>query len=140
MRLSRKHLYLLGIITILAFGGISFLNKVLESSITNGKIVANGYFVGKKGSTSQLHSLVEFNIRGEKIQFLGKQLSYEVGQDVKIIYPKENPQKAEIFSFLETYFPILVFSVLPLILWTAFVYSYFNKDTNIILRFWKRKE
>jgi hypothetical protein len=61
--------------------------------------------------------VVEFTDRsGEKITFTSnvysKPASYDVGENVEVLYPKNNPTDAEINSFGQLWFPTLLFGFL----------------------------
>jgi hypothetical protein len=81
--------------------------QVAESVKTTGTVIGFGKKMGKSGYIYCPHAAFT-DTQGRKIQFeseVGSQPpAYVIGQQVQIIYEKNNPQKAEIDSFTSLWF------------------------------------
>lgn len=126
--LNRNHIFLIGLITALLFALIHILNFTVKSEITKGKVVA---WYGPD-------PVVYFYDEGKMVQFTGESyMNVEVGDIVNVIYEEENPRNAAVFSFTGFFMRYFMFLILPMILFTAFVYSYFSRYDIITVNFKK---
>ena len=77
--------------------------------------------------------VVQF-VKGNKVvTFQGEtNTSYHKGQSVTVIYNKENINTAKIYSFTGFWLTPLLFCLLPFLLLTAIVFSFFKQDAIIV--------
>ncbi len=126
--LNRNHIFLIGLITAFLFAGINILNFVIISEFTEGKVV------GWDGN----EPVVSFKLKGEIIQFTGEiDTNVDVGDNVNVLYEEAAPKNAAIFSFTGFFMPYFWYLVLPLLFFTAFIYSYFGRYDTVTVNFKK---
>jgi hypothetical protein len=97
----------LGVLANGIFSVFKVRRQVADSVKTAGTVIGFGKTMGKSGFI-YCPQVVFTDAAGRKIQFeseVGSQPpAYNVGQQVRIIYSRENPQKAEIDSLMSLWF------------------------------------
>lgn len=129
--LNRNHIFLIGLTTAFAFAFIHILNFRIKSEFTEGKV--SGWYGNDP--------IVYFTLDGKVIQFAGEtNLDVDVGDKVSVIYEEANPKNAAVFSFTGFFMPYFMFLIMPLLFYTAFVYSYFGRNDTVTVNFKKDAE
>jgi len=129
--LNRNHIFLIGLLTAFLFAGINILNFVIVSDFANGKVSA---WYGNQ-------PWVDFYLDGKLIQFAGEADTFvNLNGEVTVIYETSNPKNAAIFSFSGFFLRYFYFLVLPLLIFTAFIYSYFGRYDTVTVNFRKDAE
>lgn len=130
IRLNRHHIFIAGVITAFLFVGIHILNFRLNSSFTEGKSVG-GYGT---------YVVIAFKHNGKEIRFMTESKpDPEMRDHVKVIYSNDNPENAAVYTFLGFYMFYFYFTIIPLMLLAAFVYSWFDKHDFVTVNFRKMK-
>ena len=131
---TRKKLLWIGV------GIISFyylLNKfefIFKSARTQGVVV--GYADNGRVNAAS----IEFEVQSKFYYFEGqKNVEYDGGEKLPVIYLKEDPKQAYVFSFLGFWYTGLIVALIPLMLWCAFVLSFYRESDSISLRFFQNK-
>jgi hypothetical protein len=129
-------LYLCGIGIILFYLALNRLSEVANSNFVKGWVVNEiKWGNGTLGETEGFFTapVVQF-VKGQKvITFQGEtNTSYHKGQSVTVIYKKENVTSAKIYSFTGFWLAPLLYCLLPLLLLTALVFSFFKSDAIIV--------
>lgn len=130
MKLNRHHIFLIGLFTGLAFCGIHILNFHLKSDFAKGKLVAwEGHY-----------PRISFEVNSTIYEFMGESnLEFENSKEIDLIYDKTNPENAAVYTFIGFYMFYFYFLILPLVLFAAFIYSWFDKYDYVTINFKKRK-
>lgn len=134
IELNRKKIYLLGVAAIVALLFASRLDFIIGSSFTQGEVL------DFESGRSVKWPIVEFQHNNYIYTFEGvSNDDLEMNEKVKVIFKQDDPSDARVFSFVGFLLPPLLWSILPLVLWTAAVYSFLTKKTiiQVPFRFWK---
>jgi hypothetical protein len=136
LRFNRVQLYLCGICIILFYLLLNRLTLVANSSFVKGWVVNEiKWGNGTMGETEGFFTapVVQFVQHDKVITFQGEtNTSYHKGQSVTIIYQKEDVTSAKIYSFTGFWLAPLLYSLLPFLLLTALVFSFFKPDAMIV--------
>lgn len=134
MKLSRNQLLVIGI------GIISFyylLNKfefIFAAERTLGKVT------GQINSGATSVSKIEFIYNSVAYSFQGEpNVEYKFDESVPVIFLPKNPTDAYISSFLGFWYNGLLYSLVPLVFWCAFILSAYQEDDKIHFSFHKKK-
>ena len=130
MKLNRHHIFLIGLITAFLFAGIHIFNFMIKSDFTKGILVS--YY----GNSPRIQIKVN-----DEIYIFTAQSDIHISHDeeIQVIYDKGNPENASVYTFAGFYMFYFYFLVVPMILYTAFIYSWFDKYDFVIVNFRKRK-
>ena len=129
-------LYISGICIILFYLLLNRWTLVNASSFTKGWVVNEiKWGNGTMGETEGFFTapLVQFIKKNKVITFQGEtNTSYHKGQSVTVIYDKNNVNTAKIYSFTGFWLAPLLYCLLPFLLLTALVFSFFKPDAIIV--------
>jgi hypothetical protein len=145
LKLNRNKLFTLGLFIIVIFLSINRLNRFIGAGFTEGQVVEiikssnrisyNSY----DNSYDRLNAQTNYNF--PIIQFSTKSLSFKfqdisnsnvkIGEKVKVIYKKNNPENAEVFTFWGFLFSPILYCLIPLLVLAAAVYSFLSKSEFI---------
>lgn len=101
----------------LIISGINFsrqYTRLSESEFTTGTIIdRESRRVNEQKVGSVYHPLIKFAThKGDTVVFeasTGKNFNVEIGREVRVVYSKDNPQNADIYSFFDYWFtPLLL--------------------------------
>lgn len=130
IRLNRHHIYLIGVITAFLFAGIHILNFYNKSDFTKGSLIAYD------GNAPRI--LIKVN--NTEYIFTGQSdLHLDPTEKIEVIYDKNNPTNASVYTFWGFYMFYFYFIIVPLVVFTAFIYSWFDKYDRVIVDFRKKK-
>lgn len=130
IRLNRHHIFFIGVITAFLFSGIHILNFYMKSDFTQGSIISYD------GNAARI--LIKINDK-EYIFTAQSDLHLDPAEKTDVIYDKKNPANASVYTFWGFYMFYLYFIIVPLILYTAFIYSWFDKFDYVTLHFKTKK-
>lgn len=83
---------------------------------------------------------VVFKIDSEIIAFAAvKNVEYRRGEELSIIYSKANPQQAYVFGFLGFWYEGLIFTVIPIAVWSAYVLAFVDPKKTLYCSLWAKK-
>lgn len=135
MKLNRHHIFLIGLFTGLAFVGIHILNFHMKSDFAKGKLIS----WESNGFRSQ-SPRIEFAVNGKKHDFIGESnIDLRGSKSIDIIYDKNDPENAAVYTFTGFYMRYFFFLIIPMMLYAAFIYSWFDKRDFVIVDFKKKK-
>ena len=89
---------------------------------------ADGEVVGfeSKSRAFLRHPVIKFQLNGNQYQFLAAvNINLELKEPVKVIYKKNNPENAAVYSFFGFWFHYLLFSQVVMIFWTGITVAWF---------------
>lgn len=141
--LTRQKLFFNGVSILLVYLFISRVNFIMGSEVTTGVVT------GKSSSatvTRGIHTVtivtprVTFYAGSEKYVFYGEQdMPVMINQEVPVIYKKSNPAKARVYSLTGFWLPPLIWGIIPLMLFSAAIFSFMDPADNLIFKFGKEK-
>lgn len=133
IKLNRNHIFLIGITTCFLFIGINILNYRMNSDFAKGKVITYR-------TSHNNNAVIAFNLNGKEIRFLSEaSINKDDKNEVTVIYNKDNPENAAVYTFVGFYMFYFFFAIIPLMLFTAFIYSWFDKYDFVIVNFRKMK-
>lgn len=137
--LNRNKILLIAIAIVFIFLIINRLNKIQKSSFTTGKVKGTEIIKSRRyNSEISRYAVIEFGFNGDTIQFGGEQnVDYELGEEVKVIYSNDNPEKAKVYSFAGFWLAPLLYCIIPIWLLAALVLSLLSKDDKVIIKIGK---
>lgn len=134
MKLNRNHIFLIGLFTGLAFCGIHILNFHLKSDFAKGKLVAWENALGTR------YPRISFILNDKTYEFMGESnIDLRGLETIDVIYDINNPENAAVYSFNGFYMGYFFYLIIPVMLYAAFIYSWFDKRDFVIVDFKKRK-
>ena len=134
MKLNRHHIFLIGLFTGLSFCGIHILNFHLKSDFAKGKLVA------WEGGSHTAYPRIAFEVNNSIYEFMGESnLDFDDPKNIDVIYDKTDPENAAVYTFIGFYMFYFYFLILPMVLYAAFIYSWFDKRDFVLVDFKKRK-
>lgn len=142
LKLTRLNLYFIGIFIIIIFIIVDRLSYVKQSAITKG-IVTEIYVSRTSGTRysngKTLHPRIQFETDSFVIEFKAvSNMNVNVGDTVDVIYLKNDPINAEVFSFIGfLYMPILYGFLLILLILTPPIFSLMTNRTILLIDFAK---
>ncbi len=130
MKLNRHHIFLIGITTGFLFAGIHIFNFMIKSDFTKGVLVSYD------GNSPR----IQIKVDGKNYIFTGlSDISIAPGERIDVIYDTNDPKNASVYTFVGFYMFYFFFLILPMILFTAFIYSWFDSRDYVIVDFKKKK-
>lgn len=130
MKLNRHHIYLIGIITGFLFAGIHIFNFMIKSEFTKGVLFSYD------GNSPR----IEIKVNNQVYIFTAQaDIHIHPDEEVDVIYETNNPLNASVYSFTGFFLYYFFFLVVPIVVYTAFIYSWFDKYDFVIVNFKKRK-
>jgi hypothetical protein len=137
VKLSRNKIYLIGVTVILLFVIINRANFIYGSKFTTGKVIRIGKLsiqeYGHVG-TSMSVPIIQFFNNSNVITIEGeKNADLTIGEEVKVVYKKDNPESAAVFSFGGFLVPGLLYSLIPLLLISAATFSFLDPSDLIVI-------
>lgn len=148
MKLNRDQIYFVGIAIIIIFFFTNKIDFYLRGKITKGNILYNYTWNnnGFKFRGSHTNPIVQFSTDKYIVTFSGEtDLNYEMSDTVDVIYLKSNIKKAKIYSLGGFWFQGFYWGLIPFIIYTASIYSFFEPnvsftfDRNKIFKFLRFK-
>jgi len=129
--LSRKKFLIIGFSVFLFYFLLNKLSFFIGAEYAEGRIV---YFAGNKNPCP----VVKFQYRDTVYTFTGDQ-SFDDYTDkkVEVIFKKDNPLEAKIYSFFGFWWTGIIYGLLPLLIVAAFLLSYLEKDEILVLNYSK---
>ena len=127
LTLTKRKLYWLGVGIISFYYLLNKFDFIFHASCTEG--IAMG------------HTVISFTFKNKVYEFnTVSNVEYSVGEKVPVIFKKENPGNAYVFSFLGFWYSGLIFTLVPLALWSAFALAFFHEEDKIFLSFFKKSK
>jgi len=138
--LNRNNILIIAIIIVFVYLVLNQTEKIRKSSTTTGTVTGIEIRENKlnRHETSR-SAIIRFEYEGDTIYFTGEQnVNYELGEQVKVIYKKENPNKAKVYSFAGFWLAPLFYCIIPLWLLSALVLSLMNKNDKLVINLRKK--
>ena len=135
LKLSRKKLLWIGTALISFYYLLNKFDFIFHSSAAQGVVVAF------ENNTRMSYSTIQFESGKHFYFFSGeKNVEYNSGEILPVIYLKADPSNAYVFSFLGFWYKGLIFCLVPLMLWYAYVLSFYTEEDTIFLSFFSKKK
>lgn len=145
IKLNKFQLFLAGFAVILLCYFTRQITFIVNSERATGEVINEtspnwGHSrPGSYSSTRLSYPVIKFQAAGQELTFVGESnLDYNTGDKVEVIYRKEDPKDAKIYSFFGFWFGKIAYFLIPLFLWAAFSLSYLDKGEYITLNFRNR--
>jgi hypothetical protein len=131
MKLTRIQCLIAGCALILLVYMLGRLNYTIGSKKVTGKFVF--YISEDLGRGEQSVPIIEYLTADSICQFRGDPESvYQPGEEVPVLLRRGDSEQPMLYSISAFWLQPLVFYILPLALWTAFVLSYISKYETVI--------
>ncbi len=133
MKLNRRQLLIISFVIILSFLGLNRIRFINNSVITNGEVIGHKEWVNEEfPKEKEIAPIIKFSNDTQRIVFTAqKNLNYNVGSQIKVIYKKQSPHKAKIYTFLGFWLKPIIVCIIPLILIFASIFTFLAKDDII---------
>lgn len=117
------------------------MNDISKSVIVDGIVVGHKEWKSKVfPEDSEIAPVVNFYYNSELIVFTApRNIKIEPGSKVKVIYRKDNPYRAQLYNFYGYWLNAVIFTVLPIIIISAFVFTFVGKSDKVLFSFGKIK-
>lgn len=134
MKLGRTHLIIITLFIVVLFVGINRYRYVNSAVITEGIVIGQKIFENKTfPEDTEYAPVLEFYNGDDKITFTAERnLGYQNGEIHKIIYKKNNPRNAKIYSFTGFWMEPLIISIIPFIIISGFIFGFVSKGDKIM--------
>jgi hypothetical protein len=128
LNISRNFVLYFGIAVLLFYYGLNKLNFILDSKITSGLVSYPAL-----GVNSNEASIV-FKEQGNSYTFYAPpNVNFKPNEEVKVIFNAANPKLAYVFSFLGFWYEGLLYCLIPLCFWCAFILGFFSHSDSFLL-------
>lgn len=134
IRLNRHYIFFIGVLAGFLFSGIHIYNFLKNSEFTKGKLVK------WEGYNHSSYPVIMFKANEKNYEFQGtSNLELNSKENIDVIYNKANPENAAVYSFVGFYLNYFLWLVIPIMLYAAFIYSWFDKYDYVTLNFKTKK-
>jgi hypothetical protein len=118
----------------LIFLVINRLNYSFNSNITDGKVIGHKIWENETfPEDTETAPIIEFYSDDGRIEFTAQRnLKYDIGHELKVIYKKQNPNKANIYSFFGFWMEPLILCFIPIIVLSALIFVFISKKDTIV--------
>lgn len=125
--LSKNQLHLIGVGIILLFAFLYSFDFYWGSSTTTGKVTAIKTW-WYKGSL-YTEPIIEFKVNDQTYTFDGE-TNTVISPDeiIPVIYKTNNPAKAKIYTFQTFWLPPILYTIAPLLIYSALVLAFFKSS------------
>lgn len=113
---------------------------ILSSSTTSGRVIEINKWTtrGKYGGTYSA-PIIKFSTDKYIITFQGvANMKAYLGEKVTVLYDDSNPIKASVYNFVGFWLTPLIFFLIPIMVITAFVFSFFKRNVIYSLELGKK--
>jgi hypothetical protein len=139
LRLNRTQIYISGIFVIFFYLILNRTLLILDSNITRGVVVNEiKWGNGTAGETEGFFTapIVQFKAGKTKITFRAEtNTDFHPGEVVEVLYKKNNINEATIYSFTAFWLSPLLYCLLPILIFTALIYSFLNPASIVVVDF-----
>ena len=126
VRLSRKVLFLIGVTVLFIYLFISRINFLI------GSMLVEGHALGGRS-----HSVEYIVDRHKYIIHTEANTTFINGQPVTVICKKSDPGRARVYSMLDFWIPPFIWGVVPLMLYSAAIFSFMGPDDSVEMKYGK---
>ena len=141
IKLTRSNLFIACITVILLFLAVNRLNNILKSEITEGVVIGHKIWENKTfPEDTEISPIVSYKVDDEIYDFTAQRnLKYETGQSIKVIFRKKHPENAYIYSFSGFWLSPILYCLIPIILLSALIFTLISKNDIIVVSFGDKK-
>ncbi|HOZ91101.1 MAG TPA: hypothetical protein PKX59_09300 [Bacteroidia bacterium] len=133
LTLSRNTVLFIGIAILSFYYCLNKIQFILDAEITYGTVSSSSEGNNRETST------IFFSTKDSNYFFgATENVHYTLNQTVAVIYKSEKPQQAFVFSFLGFWYEGLLYCLIPLCLWCAFLLSFYSSSDSFILPFFAK--
>ena len=124
--MPRKQVYRIGILVIIFMVLITPASYLIFGEITKGKVIQVRYVrSGVTGLPTSTYPKIMFEYQNKTYTFQGDENdSFLVGEEVDVIFFKNNPLKSKVYSFSNLFIESIIELPLGLLIWWALFKSY----------------
>ena len=141
IKLTRINLFISGLIIVLMFLVINRINNITKSEIIDGIVIGHKIWENETfPEDTESAPIVSYYVEDENYVFTAQRnLEYEAGEVIKVIYKKKHPEKANIYSFSGFWLTPFLYCFIPITLMSALIFSFISKNDLIILSLGDKK-
>jgi len=133
--LNRSKILIVAIIIVFAYLALNRMDRIRKSSITSGKVSGLEIRKSKWNHGEDRAAIIQFMNNGDTIFFVAEQnVKYELGEDVKVIYDNDNPEKSKVYSFAGFWLAPILYCIIPLWLLSALILSLMGKNDKLVFK------
>lgn len=151
MKLNRIHILLIGVAVVILYLFLNRLDFIWGSNITSGQVIRFEKWNAKLHTDGNLlytsdglpfkAPLIEFIHEGQEYTFMGESdVEVKLNEQVQVIYKLSDPKDAEIYSFTGFWLTPIIYSLLPLMIVIAAVFSFLKPNDTIGINFFEDKK
>jgi hypothetical protein len=130
IKLNRRQVYAIGLSIIALYIGLNRMDYFIGSETTTGVVIGQSLRTGAP--------LVRFVVDSKAVFFETiPNMQVEPYERVSVIYKKENPSHAAVFSFVGFWLYPIIYSLLPFVLLTASVFTFMDSSQRFVVTFGK---
>jgi len=135
--LNRNRIILIAIAVIILYLFLNRFQYIRKSNFATGEVVALEIKKDVMSSEKRFScATIEFEAGDEIVCFSSERdVKYEIGETVKVIYKKDNPLDAKVYSFAGFWLAPTLYCIIPLWLIIAIILSFMNKNALIMFNF-----
>lgn len=142
MVFSRNKFYFIGLFIIFGFYLLNRVNFINKSDFAVGTVLVDKEmelsFTQQNDVSDE--KVIEFSVNNKLYSFFSNDFEKINDKDTyRVIYDKKNPHNAYVFSFLGFWLSGLLYCLLPIMVWSAFVYSYISPKEHVFINLLKFK-
>lgn len=132
IKLTRLSFCWIGLGIIILYIFLNRFNFIWGSSITEGRVDAFRIIISATNSYNE--PVIKFFVDSKEITFTDdNNLDLELGQNVTVIYKKDNPGNARVYSFTGFWLNSIIWALIPTIIFLAAIFSFMNKQDYILI-------
>jgi len=137
IKLNRKNIFIIGLVTIALFLFINRLDYIFNSNISSGQVIdIKTWFTRGKYGGSYSVPIIVFYTDTLKITFQGvTNMDLKIGESVDVIYKTSKPTDAKVYSFIGFWFLPVFYCIIPFMLLNAIVFSFLSVRDRITIDF-----
>lgn len=142
LKLNRNIIFIFVVTIILLFAVINRYDYIFKSKVTTG-YVSLARTEGLSGALglgfSQKIHVIAFSVGKKKYSIESESnAKLKIGQEVKVIYKKDDPNNAYVYNFTGFWLAPLLYSIIPLLFISAALLAFFDKEDCFVITLGKK--
>ncbi|MDD4150669.1 MAG: hypothetical protein PHE33_11660 [Bacteroidales bacterium] len=137
LKINRTGLLLSGFVIIIVFFFLNRINDINKSEFSSGIVIGVKEWSNKMFPEDfEEAPIVQFFYNNQEIIFVAQRnVKYENGEKVKVIFKQSSPDTAKIYSFVGYWLVPIILCLVPLILFSALVLTFIGKLDFMVFSF-----
>lgn len=141
IKLKKYHLILILFTLVATFYVLNRLNVISHSDFAYGIVMDEKQWFNSNGKQiTSTAPIIEFTYKNEVYTLMGVINSgHKPGKELKLIINKENLENVLVYDFTGFWLDALLYCLIPLMIVSAIILSFIDKDKYLLLRFGNKK-